>query len=65
MSEAIDIQPLTPGRRSDLEGFPVDADGRVDPAAGYHGFASTFAEAGFEEVVRRSQGRPYMRRRIG
>lgn len=48
-----------------LEGFPVDPDGRVDPATGYHGFASTFAEAGFEEVVRRSRGRPYMRRRIG
>jgi GNAT superfamily N-acetyltransferase len=48
-----------------VEAFPVDAAGRVAAASGYHGFASTFREAGFEEVARRTANRPYMRRRIG
>jgi GNAT superfamily N-acetyltransferase len=48
-----------------VEGFPVDAESRVSAGTGYHGFASTFAAAGFDEVARRNPTRPYMRRTIG
>jgi GNAT superfamily N-acetyltransferase len=48
-----------------VEAFPVEAAGRVDAAAGFHGFASTFRAAGFSEVERRAERRPYMRRQIG
>lgn len=46
-----------------IEGFPIDpADGgRIDPGAGFHGFVSTFRQAGFEEVMRRNETRPIMR----
>ncbi len=46
-----------------LEGYPVEPPrDRVDDAAGFHGFASTFAACGFEEVARRTPTRPIMRR---
>jgi GNAT superfamily N-acetyltransferase len=47
-----------------IEGFPVEANKRVDAGTGFHGFASTFAGCGFKEVERRSTTLPYMRRRI-
>jgi len=47
-----------------IEGFPVEARGRVSAGTGFHGFASTFLAAGFTEVARRSATRPYMRRAI-
>jgi GNAT superfamily N-acetyltransferase len=46
-----------------IEGYPVDAKGARKPSAElYHGTASMFAAAGFEEVARRSPTRPMMRR---
>jgi GNAT superfamily N-acetyltransferase len=47
-----------------VEGFPVDSSAKVSASQGYHGFASTFVAAGFEEVARRKPARPYMRRAI-
>lgn len=45
-----------------VEGYPLDdAAGRVSNGAAYSGVASMFLEAGFEEVARRSPGRPIMR----
>lgn len=49
-----------------IEGYPVDPAGRkLDDGAGFHGLVSTFREAGFEEVLRRKQERPIMRKRLG
>lgn len=46
-----------------VEGYPVDTHGAKQSAAFlFHGSASTFAAAGFREVVRRSDRRPIMRR---
>jgi GNAT superfamily N-acetyltransferase len=48
-----------------VEGYPVDArDTRKPSAELFHGTASMFAAAGFEEVARRSPTRPLMRRRV-
>jgi GNAT superfamily N-acetyltransferase len=47
-----------------IEGFPIDPEGRVAAASGFYGFRSTFTAAGFEEVARRTRGRPYMRKRL-
>jgi GNAT superfamily N-acetyltransferase len=47
-----------------LEGYPVDRAGRAADASLYHGAASTFRRAGFEEVARRSPTRPIMRRAL-
>jgi GNAT superfamily N-acetyltransferase len=47
-----------------VEGFPVDPGAKVSASQGFHGFASTFASAGFEEMARRKPTRPYMRRAI-
>lgn len=48
-----------------VEAYPVDADRRVADATLYHGAASTFRALGFEEVARRSETRPIVRRRVG
>lgn len=40
-----------------VEAYPVVAEGRADPARGYHGFADVFRAAGFEEVDRPSATR--------
>lgn len=50
-----------------LEGHPVDLDARGGTVAAanlYHGTASMFARAGFEEVLRTRPDRPVMRRRL-
>ena len=45
-----------------VEGYPVDTrGGRSADTFAYHGLASAFREAGFEEVARRSATRPIMR----
>ncbi len=44
-----------------LEGYPVDPKDQMPPAFAYHGLASAFTEAGFEECARRSPTRPIMR----
>lgn len=45
-----------------VEGYPVDLSDRTYPDAfAYHGTASSFLEAGFVEVARRSPTRPMMR----
>jgi GNAT superfamily N-acetyltransferase len=46
-----------------IEGYPVDPNSgtMADPFA-WTGLVSTFRKAGFEEVARRSPGRPIMRR---
>jgi GNAT superfamily N-acetyltransferase len=43
-----------------VEAYPVVADGRADPARGFHGFAEVFREAGFEEIDRPSATRARM-----
>ncbi len=49
-----------------LEGYPVEPKkDRYPPVFAYTGFFSTFQEAGFSEVVRRSETRPIMRFFIG
>jgi GNAT superfamily N-acetyltransferase len=49
-----------------VEAYPVDTGGkRIAADAAYHGLASTFRAAGFEEVTRRSAQRPIMRRAVG
>lgn len=48
-----------------VEGYPVaPTKGRMPDVFAYTGFVSTFAGAGFSEVLRRSPTRPIMRRRI-
>jgi GNAT superfamily N-acetyltransferase len=42
-----------------VEGYPIE--GRGDP---FHGVASLFRAAGFEEVARRTANRPVMRYRV-
>ena len=49
-----------------LEGYPIEPKKRPYPAAyAWTGFASVFRRAGFEEVARRSDTRPIMRKRLG
>lgn len=43
-----------------VEAYPVVAEGRADPARGYHGFAGVFRAAGFEEIDRPSPTRARM-----
>ena len=43
-----------------VEGYPVE--GAVADAFAWTGFVGVFRKAGFEEVARRSKGRPIMRR---
>lgn len=46
-----------------VEGYPQDPkSGKMVDAFAWTGFASAFLKAGFEEVARRSAGRPIMRR---
>jgi GNAT superfamily N-acetyltransferase len=47
-----------------VEAYPVDPSREVADASMYHGAASTFRAAGFEEVARRSGTRPVVRRRV-
>jgi GNAT superfamily N-acetyltransferase len=45
-----------------LEGYPVElTKGRIPDAFAYTGVASAFRQAGFVEVLRRSESRPIMR----
>jgi GNAT superfamily N-acetyltransferase len=45
-----------------VEGYPVEPrKGSVPDVFAYHGLASMFRNAGFEEVARRSETRPIMR----
>lgn len=49
-----------------VEGYPLDPKSSKTPDAfAWTGFASAFRKAGFEEVARRSAGRPIMRRVVG
>jgi GNAT superfamily N-acetyltransferase len=45
-----------------VEGYPVEAQGKVADAFVWTGLASAFHQAGFTEVARRSKTRPIMRR---
>ncbi len=48
-----------------LEAYPVDAKrDRIADAFAYHGLASTFRQARWKEVARRSETRPIMRRHL-
>lgn len=47
-----------------VEAYPVVAEGRADPARGFHGFAEVFEAAGFEETDRPSATRSRMRVRF-
>src|SRR5262245_4022557 len=44
-----------------VEGYPVDTSTNMADAFLWHGTASSFREAGFKEVLRRSASRPIMR----
>ena len=46
-----------------LEGYPIDTPRERYPAVyAWTGFVQTFCNAGFEEVARRSETRPIMRK---
>jgi GNAT superfamily N-acetyltransferase len=47
-----------------VEGYPVEARGKVADPFVWTGLASAFRQAGFAEVARRSKTRPIMRRAI-
>jgi GNAT superfamily N-acetyltransferase len=47
-----------------LEAYPVDRDGRSDPAAMFFGAKSMYDRAGFREVARRKPTRPVVRKAI-
>ncbi|MEP3115804.1 GNAT family N-acetyltransferase [Nisaea sp.] len=48
-----------------LEGYPVDSPKKSYPAVyAWTGFIGAFRDAGFEEVARRSETRPIMRKRL-
>ena len=47
-----------------VEAYPVVAEGRANPARGFHGFAEVFEAAGFEETDRPSATRSRMRVRF-
>jgi hypothetical protein len=45
-----------------VEGYPIDAkSNNLPPVSSFTGTASAFKEAGFVEVLRRSERRPIMR----
>jgi GNAT superfamily N-acetyltransferase len=49
-------------RARSIDGCPVETSDRVaNPASIYHGVASMFERAGFEEIARRRADRPLMR----
>lgn len=45
-----------------LEGYPVDTSAKYPDAFAWTGIASSFINAGFTEIVRRSEHRPIMRK---
>lgn len=48
-----------------VEGYPVDPrGGKASNGSVFTGVESMFRDAGFEEVERRSAGRPIMRKRV-
>ena len=48
-----------------LEGYPVDPKSNKMPDLfAYTGFSSAFRKAGFQEVIRRSESRPMMRKKL-
>ena len=48
-----------------LEGYPIDTPRERYPAVyAWTGFVQTFRNAGFEEVARRSETRPIMRKAL-
>lgn len=47
-----------------VEACPIETERTLSWGEGYHGIASVFREAGFEEVARRSPTRPLMRKRL-
>lgn len=49
-----------------LEGYPIEPKTRPYPTTyAWTGFASVFRRAGFQEVARRSETRPIMRKHLG
>ena len=48
-----------------VEGYPVEPTGSLSGASGFTGVASTFRQAGFVEVLRRSRAQPIMRCFVG
>jgi GNAT superfamily N-acetyltransferase len=47
-----------------VEAYPVDSQVRLSNASVYTGVVPVFREAGFVEVLRRSKGRPIMRKSV-
>ncbi|MGH6925443.1 MAG: GNAT family N-acetyltransferase [Propylenella sp.] len=47
-----------------VEACPIEPNRKLVWGEGYHGIASVFRSAGFEEVARRSPTRPLMRKRL-
>ena len=48
-----------------VEGYPVEPTERLSGSSGFTGIVSTFRQAGFVEVLRRSETRPIMRHFVG
>ena len=49
-----------------IEGYPIDTPRERYPAVyAWTGFVQAFLDAGFEEVARRSETRPIMRKELG
>jgi GNAT superfamily N-acetyltransferase len=56
------VELVRKNRGKILEGYPVEhTKGRIPDAFAYTGVASAFRQAGFVEVLRRSESRPIMR----
>jgi hypothetical protein len=47
-----------------VEACPIATDRKLSWGEGYHGIASVFRGAGFQEVARRSPTRPLMRKQL-
>jgi hypothetical protein len=48
-----------------VEGYPIEPTGGLSGSSGFTGVVSTFRQAGFVEVLRRSETRPIMRCFVG
>ena len=48
-------------RAHKIDACPVETEDKANPASIYHGVASMFERAGFEEIARRRDNRPLMR----
>jgi GNAT superfamily N-acetyltransferase len=48
-----------------VEGYPIEPTGSLSGSSGFTGVVSTFRQAGFVEVLRRSETRPIMRYVVG